>query len=331
MTAPGTPTHIPVLMAEVLGVLAPRAGQTYVDCTAGQGGHAVAIASQLGKSGRVVLFDLDPGSLEQAAARVRAIHDAPEVLAHHASFAEVARVLGNLGVRADLVLADLGFASTQMDNASRGLSFMRDGPLDMRLNPHAPITAAELVNTLPGPELADLLREFGEEAAARTIAQKIVQSREHSPITTTVQLASIIRSVIPRRPGAGGSSIDPATKTFQALRIAVNDELGSLDRLLDAVRRASRSIGLTTASGASGSSWLSPEARIGIISFHSLEDRRVKQAFAGMVEQGFARLISKGAVSPGDGEIASNPRSRSAKLRGLALNAPEGSTSGAAG
>lgn len=316
------PQHIPVLLNEVVDLLAPATGDVIVDCTAGFGGHASALAARVGPTGTLVLMDLDPGNLERAAARVRALDAPPRIVTHHGSFADAARVMTQHGLAANVVLADLGFASPQMDDASRGLSFMREGPLDMRLNPLAPITAAELVNTLPAPELAELLREFGDEQAAKVIAQKIVQSRASAPITTTTQLASIIRTVVPRRAGV---SIDPATKSFQALRIAVNDELGSLDRLLDAISRGGRCVwgggrgGRGVASGSGTPSWLAPGARVGIISFHSLEDRRVKQSFAALVEQGIARHISKGVVSPGDGEIDANPRSRSAKLRVIKL------------
>lgn len=306
--------HIPVLLAETVDLLAPRTGQTVLDATAGLGGHASALAQHLGPTGTLILFDLDPGNLAHAAERVRAIGPAaPRVIAHHASFADAPRLLAAAGLSADVVLADLGFASPQMDDPSRGLSFMREGPLDMRLNPAAPITAAELVATLPERELAELLRDFGEEPAARSIAQKIVRHRAGAPISTTADLASIVRSVVPRRPGV---SIDPATKTFQALRIAVNDELGNLDRLLEAVRR-----GAALAAGPAHAGWLAPGARVGVITFHSLEDRRVKLAFASLVESGLAEHVTRKPVTPSDPEVAANPRSRSAKLRVLRLPA----------
>jgi 16S rRNA (cytosine1402-N4)-methyltransferase len=214
------------------------------------------------------------------------------------------------GLTADVVLADLGFASPQVDDASRGLSFMRDGPLDMRLDPTAPVTAAELVATMSESELADMLRDYGEEPAARAIAQKLVSARRASPILTTSRLAEIVRSAVHRPRTPGRRPIDPATKTFQALRIAVNDELGSLNALLAAVRR-----GAARAAAGPAAAWLRPGARVGIISFHSLEDRPVKQAFAGLVEAGLADDLSRGHVGPADMETESNPRSRSAKLR----------------
>lgn len=314
--------HIPVLLAQCVQLLDPKAGEVVVDCTAGLGGHAAALAARLGggaSPGTVVLFDLDPGNLERATARVREAASGVRVIAHHGSFADVGRVLAGVegGLRADVVLADLGFASVQMDDAARGFSFMREGPLDMRLNPKAPVTAAELVNTLSAPELMEILRDLGEEPAARVIAQKIVQARQAMPISTTAQLASVIRSVVPRRPGM---TIDPATKTFQALRIAVNDELGHLDRLLDAVARGARA--------ASQGSWLSVGARVGIISFHSLEDRRVKQACASMVEQGLAEHVTRKPVTPEDLEVGENPRSRSAKLRVIRIGQVGGAGAG---
>lgn len=247
-----------------------------------------------------------------------------------------------------MVLADLGFSSNQMDDPERGFSFMRDGPLDMRLNRGSggggasTITAAELVNTLPQRELAEILRDLGEEPAAQRIADKIVASRKSGPIHTTGQLAEIVRSVIPRRPGVG---IDPATRTFQALRIAVNDELGALGLLLESISRAAmlnalqrhRTAGAGAKAGsragggenaeavASQASWLAPGARIGIISFHSLEDRLVKQTFAKLVSEGHAEnsppppARSKQPIGPRDEEVRDNPRSRSAKLRAVRL------------
>lgn len=308
------PAHIPVLFREVVDLLAPSPGETLIDCTAGLGGHAAAIAHHLGPRGRVILFDLDPDNLRRAEARVRAaLHPADPaaatVVGVRANFAQAPSWAATHAVRADIVLADLGFASTQVDDPQRGLSFRQPGPLDMRLDPHAPVTAAELVNSLTERELADLIFRFGEERHARRIASKLVAERAQAPITTTDRLASIVRSVVPRTPG----SIDGATRTFQALRIATNDELGSLEALLDAVDRWS---GRTAEDGC----WLTPSSRVGIISFHSLEDRPVKQAFAGIVGAGRARAITRKPVVPSDDEQRRNPRSRSAKLRVIRLD-----------
>lgn len=312
---------MPVLLRETIELLSPAPGEVYVDCTAGLGGHASAVAERLGSEGggTVVLFDLDPDNLAASKARIEALGSPPKVLTHHGSFAQVARVLSDFDVVADCVLADLGFASNQMDSPARGLSFMRDGPLDMRLNPRSPISAAELVNTLSERELCEIIRDFGEDDLARRIAAKLVQARESEPITTTARLAAVIREAVPRRPGPGGA-IDPATKTFQALRIVVNDELGSLKRLLDAVGRAALAVRLGRDQGDSGearpsSSWLQQGARVGVISFHSLEDRPVKRAFGEMVERGTGTLVNKKPAVARDEELALNPRSRSAKLR----------------
>jgi len=294
-----SPRHIPVLLREVVASLAPQPGETYLDCTAGLGGHAAAIAPALTASGTIILNDADPANLAHATAHIQALPNAPKVHALHGNFAEIPWKLRDQPV--DMLLADLGFASSQMDDAARGFSFMREGPLDMRMDPTLPTSAADLVNTLPEAELRRLLWDFGEEKAARTIARKLVQARRELPITTTSQLAETVRSVV--RPQAGG--IHPATKTFQALRIAVNDELGSLDALLGAVRR----------SATGKSSLLKPGARVGIIAFHSLEDRPVKHCFADLIKDGLAEDVSDGAVKPADDEVDGNPRSRSATLR----------------
>jgi len=303
--------HTPVLLEQTLEVLDPKPGETLVDCTAGLGGHAAAIASRRGPEGRVVLVDLDPGNLDRAETLVRSAisPDDPsraDVIALHTNFHRIADELTDRGIRADMVLADLGFASTQVDDPERGLSFRKSGPLDMRLDPHAPITAAELVNTLPERDLADLIKRFGEERHARRIAAKVVEARGGSPITTTDQLAGLVRSALP---GPSGP-IHPATRTFQALRIAVNDELGSLEALLKRLGRGARD-------AKNGEGWLKSGARIGIISFHSLEDRPVKRGFASIAEDGTGELITRKPLVAGEREISENPRSRSAKLRAL--------------
>ncbi|MCC6322375.1 MAG: 16S rRNA (cytosine(1402)-N(4))-methyltransferase RsmH [Phycisphaerales bacterium] len=308
--------HIPVLPRPVVELLNPQPGQTCIDCTAGLGGHASAIAERVGPTGRIVLFDLDAGNLARAAERVRSLPGAPEVLAFHTSFTQAPRLLAERGLKADLVLADLGFASNQIEDPGRGFSFMegRGGPLDMRLDASSssPITAAELVNTMTERELAEMIRDHGEEppAIARRIAANLVSARAVEPINTTTRLATIVRAAVPARSYAG---IDPATKTFQALRIAVNDELGSLAALLASIERAAGSV----RRGADG--WLNPGARIGIISFHSLEDRPVKQTFNRLVEQDLAASLTRKAVQADEAELAANPRSRSARLRAIRI------------
>jgi 16S rRNA (cytosine1402-N4)-methyltransferase len=296
------PRHAPVLLNEVVRYLAPTSGGVYVDATAGLGGHAASIASALGPSGTVILNDVDAENLSVAAERLRALPNAPgSVSTIRGNFASLPRALRSLGLKADMLLADLGFASNQMDTPLRGFSFQREGPLDMRLDQSLPTTAADLVASLSEVELVRILRDFGEERNAPRIAKKIVQERSRNPIGTTAALARLVRSVSP--PPQGG--IDPATRTFQALRIAVNDELGALDALLSA---------LTTG----WESWLAPGARVGIISFHSLEDRLVKRAFARLLKAG-ATDVSDGVIEAGERELACNPRARSARMRVVRL------------
>ncbi len=316
-------------------MLDPREGEVFVDATAGLGGHASVVALRLGAGGTIVLNDLDPENLIRAEVRVRdacaeAGAPCPTILAVRGNFADLPRTLVARGLAADMLLADLGFASSQMDDPHRGMSFRADGPLDMRLDLSSPITAEEIVNMWPERELADLIFRYGEERASRRIASAIVRARAEGRIRTTGALAEVVRAAAGgvaggrhTRGGRGkpGRSIDPATKTFQAIRIAVNDELGSLESLLGAIARAPAAVG-----GAAG--WLSLGARVAVISFHSLEDRPVKRAFAELVSRGVAEEIERGVVRPSEGEVERNPRSRSAKLRGLRLAA---GMSGAAG
>jgi 16S rRNA (cytosine1402-N4)-methyltransferase len=304
----GEPRHIPVLLEATLAALAPAPGETFLDCTAGLGGHAAAIGSELGTSGMLVLNDADPGNLRRAEARVRdALPEPPRVVALQGNFADAPRRVREMDLAFDLLLADLGFASSQMEDAARGLSFARDGPLDMRFDPSSPVTAAELVASLPEAELARIIAEYGEDRAARAIARKLVAARAASPILTTGQLADLVRSAVGRRPGR--DTIDPATRTFQALRIAVNDEMGSLAALLAAIERGAADL------AAGKASWLRAGARVAIISFHSLEDRAVKRAFAGIVAAGNGAHLTRKPVEADESELGRNPRSRSAKLR----------------
>lgn len=312
--------HVPVLPREVVELLAPKAGETYVDCTAGLGGHAALVGPLVGASGRVVLNDVDDGNLGKAAAAVRrACGDGcPELVTIRGNFAELPHALGGLhggqGIRADMVLADLGFSSNQVDDPARGLSFRLDGPLDMRLDPNLKLSAADMVNGLPEAELARILRDYGEERHAGLVARKLVQARKETPILTTARLAEVVRSVLSGR--SGPASIDPATRSFQALRIAVNDELGSLQALLAAVLRgASGSAGRGTGSG----SWLGTGARVAIISFHSLEDRLVKRAMEEVASRGVGEVLTRSPAMADEPEQRANPRSRSAKLRAVRI------------
>ena len=279
--------HVPVLPAEMLRLLDPRSGELWVDCTTGGGGHSRLIAEKLGPTGRLFGLDQDRRMLALAEPRL----DGLPVTLIPANFDQLAEVLQNLGIEmVDGVLADLGFSSDQLNDADRGLSFKNNGPLDMRLDGRTGATAADLVNTMSEGGLADVIFEYGEERLSRRIAKRIVERRGAKKFETTGELADAVRSCVPR---SGG--IDPATRTFQALRIAVNDELGALERLLALLPKVVR-----------------PGGRVGIISFHSLEDRRVKQTFRGSPHW---ESLTKKPVEAGDDECARNPRARSAKLR----------------
>ncbi len=297
-------------------MLAPAAGETILDCTAGAGGHAALLAASAGPGPRVALCDLDTDQLDAAAAHVRRARPDAEIVLLAGNFADAPRRLAELGWSADVALADLGFSSMQVDEPGHGMSFRRDEPLDMRFDRTAPTTAADLVNGLTEQELAEILRDYGEERAARRIAQKLVARRASAPIRTTTDLAGVVRSALGGR--RDGDRLDPATRTFQALRIAVNDELGNLDALLEAVGRAA--FGLRTST--QQRTWLAPGARVGVIAFHSLEDRRVKTAFRELASRGLATSLTKGPLVATDEEQARNPRARSAKLRAIRLGRP---------
>ncbi len=301
--------HDPVLLGPVLQHLAPQAGECAVDLTAGRGGHATAIASALGPAGQLLLVDADATNLAYALDRVRGAVPGLHVESRHADFSRAAEGLGRWGHPVDLVLADLGFATNQVLEASRGMSFREDGPLDMRLDQSSGATAADLVAALPESQLAEIIFRFGEDPFARAIARKIAREREKNPILTTVHLAAVVRDAY--GPRADQSRMHPATRTFMALRIAVNDELGALARLLDILEQAARDAHST------GDGWLRRGARIGVISFHSLEDRLVKRWCASLEDVGVAeRLVRKPEVAD-DTEVRHNPRARSAKFRAL--------------
>ena len=297
-------THVPVLLDAVVELLEPRPGGVVVDATLGRGGHARAMLPAMGPGGTLVGLDRDPGQLAAAGEGLEEAAKRHDVTLErvHADFADTRNVLDRMDLQADRVLADLGFASNQVDDAQRGLSFQREGPLDMRLDPTRGPTAAELVAKLGEKELADLLYELGEERLSRRIARKIVERRATEPIQSTRQLASLVRTAYGSH--GRGQRIDPATRTFQALRIAVNDELASLDRLLRDLP-----------------AMVSPQARVGVISFHSLEDRRVKRAFAEWEQRGRGKRVTRKPVTADAAESRDNPRSRSAKLRVFAFAA----------
>ena len=298
--------HVPVLLKEAIDFLAVQRGGTVIDATVGLGGHSFEIAKRLGAPGHLIAVDKDPAALEIARARLvvgrrslvvgetgqPANSDWPDVTLLHGSFAEIANDQAPASI--DGLLADLGVSSLQFDTAARGFSFQADAPLDMRMNPLSERTAEQVVNHLDERELADVIYEFGEERRSRRIARAIVRSR---PIRSTAHLADVV-SVAARPMNQAERRIHPATRTFQALRIFVNRELDDLRALLQAAPQL-----------------LKPGGRLVIISFHSLEDRIVKDALRDGVKQGHYKLLTKKPVTANDEEIDRNPRSRSAKLR----------------
>jgi 16S rRNA (cytosine1402-N4)-methyltransferase len=309
--------HLPVMLAEVIATLAPRAGATYLDGTFGGGGYSRAILETADCT--LYAIDRDPDAIARGAALAARFPGRLHLL--QGCFGDMVALLAERGVaQLDGVVLDLGVSSFQLDQAERGFSFRADGPLDMRMAQSGP-TAAELVNTLPEAELADILFTFGEERHSRRIARAIVEARREAPIASTQRLAEVVRSRVPRDP----SGIDSATRSFQALRIVVNDELGEVERGLEGALRL-----------------LSPAGRLVVVAFHSLEDRIVKRLLqqaagrmpaasrhnpAALQQQGPAspfRLLTPKALRPGAGETDANPRARSARLRALERIAPPG-------
>lgn len=285
--------HVPVLTAEVLGFLQPQRGGLFVDCTVGLGGHAQAML----EAGAGGVLGLDRDTLALAVAGATLAPFADRVALVHADYRSLDEVLDARGIRqADGVLADLGVSSMQLDGNGRGFSFQRDEPLDMRMDTTAGPTAAALLASTTEHDIAAAIFTYGEERFSRRIARAIVLARADAPIATTARLAAIVRRAVPRR---GYTRIDPATRTFQALRIWVNGELDGLDRFIEtAVRR------------------LQAGARLVVISFHSLEDRIVKHTLRALAQSDAAlRILTKRPVVAGDDEVQRNPRARSAKLR----------------
>jgi len=293
----GASAHQPVLREEVLRLLRPTGRRILLDCTVGLGGHAEAMLESAGPEALLIGTDVDEGNLRLA--RQRLARFGGQVRLFLANFTQLPAVLAEAGApKADLLLADLGISSNQLDDPGRGLSFMVDGPLDMRLDPSGPRTAADLLADLSERELADVIYAYGEERYSRRIARAIVAARASEPILRTTPLARIVQASYPAPAKRSRKGVHPATRTFQALRIAVNDELANLERLLELVPEL-----------------LAPRGRAGVISFHSLEDRRVKQAFARLDKAGWARVLTKKPLTPTAQEIEKNLRSRSAKLR----------------
>jgi len=290
-----TYVHEPVMTAETVALLAPSRGGLFVDCTVGLGGHARALL-EAGAS-RVLGLDRDPEALKIARVRLEEFGDRVELV--HADYRQLGRVLDDRGVAGVAgTLADLGVSSLQLDAEGRGFSFRRDEPLDMRMDQSQGPTAAELLDQTGEEELANLIFEYGEERYSRRIARSIVEARRRASITSTGQLAQIVRRAVPRR---GYQRIDPATRTFQAIRIWVNRELDHLEVFIS--ETCTR---------------LLAGARFAVITFHSLEDRIVKHAFRALAQGRMAlQILTKRPIVPGDTELDRNPRSRSAKLRAV--------------
>ena len=304
-----TAIHVPVLAGELIDLLAPHPGQTAIDGTVGGGGHARLIAERIGPSGTLIGIDRDPVAEERFAELAADVPCSTRFI--RATFADgLARLLEE-DVRADLVTLDLGMSSLQVDARERGFSYSYDAPLDMRMDPSQELTATEIVNDWDERRLARLLREYGEERYAARIARAIVRRRGETTVETTQELVDVIKSAVPAPARFAGGH--PAKRSFQAIRIAVNDELEQLDRALPLAWAALREGG-----------------RIGVISFHSLEDRRVKRFLADRARgcvcppdlpvcvcgrEPEAEPLTRRAVVPTPGEVASNPRSRSARLR----------------
>lgn len=311
MMAAIVPPHIPVMVFEVRSGLSVRANYKIIDVTEGYGGHTAALLEDLGPEGRILGIDRDTSAIDSS--RQRFAGD-PRVKIVNARISQLAGVIDNnreflnvgdgaTGGLADAFLFDLGVSSPQLDDASRGFSFQKDGFLDLRMSPsESGPTAADLVNKLPEDQLADIIYQFGEEHASRRVARAIITARIRKPITTTLELAKIVRSAVPFSKADAGR-IHPATRTFQALRIAVNSELEELEKGL--------SISIER---------LAPGGRIAVLAYHSLEDRIVKLQFKSAAERDF-QIITKKPIVAGNAEIAENPRARSAKLRILERNA----------
>ena len=282
--------HYPVLEKEVGQYLSIDPAGVYVDCTLGFGGYAEALLSRL-QTGHLIAIDRDLSAIEAARGRLAGYGE--KVTFYHGAFSEIEQAVGpdrNLAG----VVADLGWSRTQIEDPERGLSFQSDGPLDMRLDRRQELTAAHIVNHYDERELADLIYQLGGERRSRRVARAIVRGR---PFQTTGQLAEVVGRAVPRTPGL---KIHPATRTFQALRIAVNDELGELDQLLE-----------------TAPTLLKPGGRMVVVSFHSLEDGRVKRAFRKWAESDAYEVLTRRIVRPSDEEIRENPASRSAKLRAM--------------
>ncbi len=289
--------HNPVMSKEVLDGLSLAPGKTIVDATVGTAGHSEQIIEKILPAGKLVCIDRDKESLEVA--RKRLLRFSNSTVFIHGNFSDLEKILNHEGIKKiDGILFDLGISSFQLDNAERGFTFQQDGPLDMRLDRDSYISAYDLVNNLHEDEISHLLWNFGQERWHRRIARVLVEQRQKSPISTTAQLADMVDRAIPYRYRRGYRKIHPATRTFQAIRIAVNRELEALETAIN------QAIGILT-----------KKSRICVISFHSLEDRIAKHSFRKAAHTGLVKIITPKPATPLWSEIESNPRSRSAKLR----------------
>jgi 16S rRNA (cytosine1402-N4)-methyltransferase len=304
-----TRTHVPVLAGELIELLDPHHGATAIDCTFGDGGHARLVAGRIGAGGTLVCVDRDPAAAERFESFAREVECSTRFL--RMDYAEALELLADEGFQADMAYLDLGVSSMQVDTWERGFSYSYDAPLDMRMDPGQELDAREVVNDWDERRLAQLFRNYGEERFARQIARAIVRERARGPIDTTHELVETIKSAVPAPARFGGGH--PAKRVFQAIRIAVNDELGALDRVLP-------------------HAWelLRPGGRLAAIAFHSLEDRRVKRFLAARARgcicppdlpicacgrEPEAELLTQRAVAPTAGEVAHNPRAGSGRLR----------------
>jgi 16S rRNA (cytosine1402-N4)-methyltransferase len=289
--------HIPVLMNEAVQGLAIRENGVYVDATVGFGGYTELIADQL-SSGKVIGIDADRQALELVEQRLSSQIAEGRIILKHSNFRFIEQVLAELRVPSvDGIVADLGLSSMELDDTSRGFSFREDAPLDMRFDTSSDaLTAEEILNTYSQDELSNLFRDLGDEPFSGRIARVIVESRKKQSIKTTTELVNLILSIVPSK--FAKKSIHPATRVFQALRMEVNDEIGALNSLL-----------------ASSLNLLNPSGRLAIVSFHSGEDRIVKNVFREWKAQGFVNILTKKPITPSEIELGANPRSRSAKLR----------------
>ncbi|MBI4993946.1 16S rRNA (cytosine(1402)-N(4))-methyltransferase RsmH [Candidatus Wolfebacteria bacterium] len=296
-------THIPVLLKESIEILNPRDGEFFIDGTIGSGGHSAAILEKIGPSGKLLGIDWDKNAIERL--RIGKFKNCKNIILVNANYADLPEILEKNNLpQADGLIVDLGFSSTQIESSGKGFSFLKNEPLDMRYG-NEDLTAAEVINSFSEKDLADLIFKYGEERFSRQIAKKIVDERKKERILTTFQLVEIIKKALPAgRQGVPKNyekgRINPATRTFQALRIYVNRELENVQTLLENLEKI-----------------LKPQGRAAIISFHSLEDRLVKNYFRDLAKNEKAEILTKKPITASDEEIKENPRSRSAKMRAI--------------